>query len=158
MKDIAQLKFSDINNDTFVFYRAKSIRTTKENLIPITAYLNDFSRGIIAKYGNNIDESPYVFPILEEVNIAAEQHRKIQSFTRSISQHLKKLCVAIGLPEEVSTGWARHSYATGGVRQGKTMEFMSEALGHKDIKTTLNYFAGFEDETKKEFAKNLMSF
>jgi hypothetical protein len=38
------------------------------------------------------------------------------------------------------------------------MEFMREALGHSDMKTTLNYFAGFDDEAKKEFASTIMDF
>jgi hypothetical protein len=38
------------------------------------------------------------------------------------------------------------------------MEFISEALNHSDLSVTQNYFAGFEAETKKTFAKNIMNF
>ena len=38
------------------------------------------------------------------------------------------------------------------------MEFVSEAFNHHDLKTTQNYFAGFEDEQKKEIADKLMDF
>ena len=38
------------------------------------------------------------------------------------------------------------------------MEFMQESMGHKDMKTTMRYFAGFDDEAKKEFADKLMDF
>jgi integrase/recombinase XerD len=38
------------------------------------------------------------------------------------------------------------------------MEFVMEALGHADTKTTKNYFAGFEDKSKKEIAEKLMQF
>jgi integrase/recombinase XerD len=38
------------------------------------------------------------------------------------------------------------------------MEFVNEALNHSDMKTTKGYFAGFADETKKEFSEALMKF
>ena len=52
----------------------------------------------------------------------------------------------------------RHSFATISVRKGASMEFISEALNHSDLSVTKNYFAGFEDEAKKEFAKTLLDF
>jgi integrase/recombinase XerD len=38
------------------------------------------------------------------------------------------------------------------------MEFAQEALGHSNIKTTQNYFAGFDDDTKREYSKGMMDF
>jgi hypothetical protein len=38
------------------------------------------------------------------------------------------------------------------------MEFVSEALSHSNMKTTKGYFAGFEDEAKKELMETLMNF
>lgn len=37
-------------------------------------------------------------------------------------------------------------------------EFISEALGHSNIKTTLSYLDGFENETKKQFSFSLTKF
>lgn len=34
-------------------------------------------------------------------------------------------------------------------RNGASLEFISEALGHSDAKTTEHYLAGFDKETKK---------
>ena len=36
------------------------------------------------------------------------------------------------------------------------MEYTMEAIGHSNIKTTQNYFTGFDDETKQDFADNLL--
>lgn len=44
------------------------------------------------------------------------------------------------------------------MRQGASMEFIQESLGHNNMKTTQNYFAGFDDESKREFGKKLMEF
>ncbi len=158
MKDIALLRYGQLKEDHFSFYRAKTKRTTKEHLTPITVYLNEFSKEVISKYGSTPSENDYVFPILTELDSPLLQQRKIHAFTRLVNQHLKKLAIKIGLPDGISSIWARHSFATGAVRQGQSMDFMREALGHTDQKTTLNYFAGFENEAKKELAQNLMDF
>lgn len=62
------------------------------------------------------------------------------------------------LPLDLSTYWARHSFAANSIRKGASMEFISEALNHSDLSVTKNYFAGFEDKAKKEFANSLLDF
>jgi integrase/recombinase XerD len=157
MKDIAQLKSDQMEPDRFHFTRAKTARTKKAKQKPITVFLTETQPKVIATYGNSSSDAIYVFPIISESQSPEEQHRKIKNFTRSVNQHLKKLCRANGLPE-ISTYWARHSFATRAVNSGASMEFMRESLGHGDMKTTLNYFAGFDDSAGKELAKKLMNF
>ena len=159
IKDIALLQYKNIDSDKIIFYRAKTKRTSKRNLKPIIVYLNDFSKSIIEKYGNENKESDdFVFDIISLENSAEEQGKKIQNFTRYINQHLKKLCKANDLPEDISTYWARHSFATNSIKNGASMEFISESLGHSGLNTTKNYFAGFDNETKKKFSETLMDF
>ncbi|MBK6526241.1 MAG: tyrosine-type recombinase/integrase [Crocinitomicaceae bacterium] len=62
------------------------------------------------------------------------------------------------LPEDISTYWARHSYATNAIKKGASLEFIQESLGHENLKTTQIYFAGFDSDTKREFAQHLMDF
>ena len=38
------------------------------------------------------------------------------------------------------------------------MEFIGEALGHTDIKTTINYFKGFDDDKKREHSNKTFNF
>jgi site-specific recombinase XerD len=158
-KDIALLKFKDITNDKIEFVRAKTALTSKSNLKPITVYLNDFTNEIISKYGNeNKHSENLVFDIVNE-NLQPHQiQAKIKNFTRFTNQHLKKLCIKNDLPSEISTYWARHTFATNSIRNGASMEFISESLGHGNLKTTQGYFAGFDSETKREFAKKIMDF
>ncbi len=159
IKDVALLRYKDIQDGQIKFYRAKTRLTSKGNLKPVTAYLNEFSNNVIEKYGNE-DKTPdsLVFDILTDGLTAQQQQAKIKNFTRYINQHMKKLCKANGLPENISTYWARHSFATNAVRNGATMEFIQESLGHGSLQTTQGYFAGFDNETKKEFANSLMDF
>jgi site-specific recombinase XerD len=58
----------------------------------------------------------------------------------------------------LTTYVARHSFATILKRSGAPTEFISESLGHKDLRTTENYLDGFENATKQHFAKALLNF
>lgn len=159
IKDIVLLKYKDIEEDKITFYRAKTLLTSKGNSKPVTAYLNEYANKIIKKYGNEgKSRENLIFDILTKDLTLEQQRARIHNFTRFINQHIKNLCKANGLPEQISTYWARHSFATNAVRNGATMEFISESLGHGDLKTTQGYFAGFDSDTKKEFANKLMDF
>lgn len=157
MKDIALLKWSQVEVDRLTFIRQKTKRTKKNQQVVITVFLTDFHRDIISRYGNDPKATDYVFPIVVQDMDADKQHRAINNFTTYVNQHIKKLCKSNDLPT-VTTYWARHSFATVAVLKGASMEFMRESLGHSDMKTTLNYFAGFDDEAKKEFASTIMDF
>lgn len=159
VKDIALLRYEDIKGDTFTFYRAKTINTSKSDLRPVTVYLNSYTKSIIEKYGNKpAKKSEYVFPIISTKLSELEKHTKIKNFTKFINQNLKKLALSNAITSDISTYWARHSYATSAIRNGASMEFMMEALSHNNMKTTVGYFAGFEDKDKKDFSENLMKF
>jgi site-specific recombinase XerD len=121
--------------------------------------LSDFPLSVIEKYGKP-DKSPsnYIFPILTKGMSPEEQDRAVKNFTRFINQHIKNLSKAAGLTEEISTYWARHSFATNAIRNGASLEMIKESLGHNDLKTTLNYWGGFEDNVKREIADKLMEF
>lgn len=158
-KDVALLRYRDISGDSIEFIRAKTRKTSKTNMKAVTAYLNDYALSIIEKYGNPEKEPDnLVFDIITDGLHPQEQHIRIKNFTRAVNQGLKRLCKANGLPENISTYWARHSFATNAVRNGATLEFIQESLGHRNLTTTQNYFAGFEDETKREVAQKLMEF
>lgn len=159
VKDIALMRWENIRDRTLEFYRAKTINTGKKNLKPISVYLNDYAIGIIEKYGGK-DRQPrnLVFSILFDKMTEAEMHTGIKNFTKFINQNLKKLALANKLTGDISTYWARHSFATNAIRNGASMEYVGEALGHADMKTTMNYFKGFEDESKKDLMEKLMNF
>lgn len=158
IKDIALLKYEDIQDDKIIFYRAKTINTAKTNLKPVKVYLSEFAKTIIVKYGNrNKGKKDNIFSITDPAATENQNHFKIKNFTKFINQHIKKLAEANGLPGDISTYWARHSFATNAIRSGASMEFVSEALSHSDLKTTQNYFAGFDESSQKEFIENMMN-
>jgi integrase/recombinase XerD len=159
IKDIALLRWEDLQDEKLTFYRAKTINTGKADLRPVTVYLNDFSKAVIEKYGNvNREPKGLIFSIIEKEQDESTRYKRIKNFTRFINQNLKLLAVSNGITGEISTYWARHSFATKLIRGGAPIAFVSEALNHSNIKTTQIYFAGFEDSSKKELMKDLMNF
>lgn len=159
MKDIALLRWSDLNGDQLMFYRAKTITTSKKNLVPVTVYLTDFSKSVIAKYGSQSrDPKQFIFPILNSSQTKEDQHNQIKNFTRFVNQNFKRLAENVGIDEKISTYWARHSFATSAIRNGASIEFVSEALSHADMKTTKAYFGGFEEGSKRDLMNKLMGF
>lgn len=159
VKDLAGLKYSDIHGETIIYIREKTKRTTKGNLKPVVIYLNDYTKEFISKHGSP-DKAPgnYIFPIYQPGMTPAEKYRQSMNFTRFLNQHIKKLAISIGLNSEISTYWSRHTFATQAIRNGASLEQVSQALNHTDISTTKAYFAGFEDKAMKELSANLMKF
>ena len=155
-KDIALLKYSDIKNNSFTYFRAKTFGKSVEKT-PITVYLNDFSKSVIEKYGST-NKNGYVFTIIQLKEDSTEQYKKVKNFTRLVNDYIKRIAKRYDLPSDISTYWARHSFASNSIRKGASMEFISEALNHSNLSVTKNYFAGFEDEAKKGFAKNILDF
>ena len=159
IKDIVYLKWRNINDGQIEFVREKTKRTKKAKQKTIQVPLTDFAKSFIEKYGNSDrSKNSYVFPIINDDMSEEEKDQKKRSFTRFINQHLKNLAKDNGLNGDISTYWARHSFATTAVRKKASLEFVSEALGHSDLKTTKNYFAGFEDKTKKEILEDITDF
>jgi site-specific recombinase XerD len=84
------------------------------------------------------------------------EHTK--SFVRFINDWMKVILNKIGIDKKCTTYVARHTFSTVLKRSGASTEFIQEALGHCDIKTTENYLDSFEKETKKEFSSRLSAF
>lgn len=159
IKDIALLKYEDLQQGKIIFYRAKTINTAKADLRPVVVHLTDYAKSIIEKYGNaNKGPKELIFVILNKEQSEIDKFKGIKNFTRFINQNLKKLAKANNITSEISTYWARHSFATNAIRSGLSMEFVSEAFTHSSMKTTQGYFAGFEDTNKKELMESLMNF
>ena len=159
IKDIALLKYKNIEGDRIKYYRAKTINTKKGNLKEINVFINEYSESIITKYGNsNTNSDQVVFPIVKNTDDATEQKRKIKNFVSLINLHFNKIAKREGFEFKISSYWARHSFATVSIQKGASMEFISEALNHSSLNVTKGYFAGFEDDTKKAFADKLMDF
>ena len=87
-----------------------------------------------------------------------DQRQKKLNFISFLTLHFDKYAKSLGFKEKITTYWARHTFSTVAINKGMSIEFVGEALGHADIKTTMNYFKGFEKESKQKISNILLDF
>jgi len=159
IKDIARLKYKNIDQDSITFVRAKTERKQRQNQRSIVIPLTPEIRNIIKQWGNKpANPDQYVFPILSEGITPLRERAVIQQTTKNINNHIKAIVTKLKWKKTITTYNARHSFATVMKRSGASIEFISESLGHSNLSTTENYLASFEMETKRKLAKNLTNF
>lgn len=155
--DMLQLKYSNIVNGEIYFVRSKTSRTSKTKK-EVCVIVTPEMETIINKWGNeNRNSENNIFPYLTGKESALEEKKKIQYLIRSCNKRLKEISEAIGV-SGISTYTARHSYATVLKRSGANIAYISESLGHSDLKTTENYLASFERDEREKNAKLLTNF
>ena len=156
-KDIALLKYGNINGDFLEFRRAKTKRTTNNNSLPIMVPLDENLLYIIKKRGNKSKKKEdYIFPILKHGLTPQQEYDHIKTFVRNTNKRLTRVGIELGLSLKVTSYVARHCFATIQKNNNAPLAYISEALGHSNLKTTQNYFGRFEDEGLKVFHSALM--
>jgi len=159
IKDIAKLKYKNLDTKRISFIRAKTERSTKSNQKSIIAIRIPEINTIIEKYGNKYNEQEdYVFPILSQHDTPEQEYAKIQQATKTINKYTKRIGKELGFELSLTTYTARHSFATVLKRLGAPIEFISESLGHNNLKTTESYLDSFEDDTKESYQRKLLDF
>jgi integrase/recombinase XerD len=155
MRDICQLKRSDIHEDGFIrYFRQKTYNTTtdpEQIEVPITNHM----QYVIDHYGTGKD---YVFEVLDpKMNIEEKINAcdRFLTFVNDAMQRLAKLCK---IDSNCSSYVARHSFTTKLAREGTSMIFLQQALGHKHMSTTQNYVGKFQQDKKKEISATLENF
>ena len=155
--DMLNLKYSNVMNGEICFLRAKTIRTSKVKK-EVCAVLTPEMKAIIMKWGNKSQKpDDYIFGFLTGKETPFKEKDKIKSVTKRCNKRLKKIATILGI-EGLSTYTARHSYATVLKRSGANIAYISESLGHNDLKTTENYLASFEKEERVKNARLLTNF
>jgi integrase len=155
MKDVARLKYSNIDGNKIKLVRAKTADTVEEQTIidiPITRPI----RRIIDCWGIKPElPDQYIFDILKAEMTPEAEYKAIRQTVQTTNKNMEKVCKALGI-ERATTYTARHSFATVLKRSGASIEFISESLGHKSKQTTMNYLANFEDKEKEKWANMLL--
>ncbi|NDV97280.1 site-specific integrase [Dysgonomonas sp. 521] len=156
--DLVKLKYSDINDGEICFIRQKTERTSK-SIKRIRVALTPEMGTIIKKWGNTIDGDNYIFPYLTGNETALERKTITRELTRRINKRIKRIAEAVGIGRRnISTYTARHSFATVLKRSGANIAYISESLGHNDLKTTEHYLANFEKEERIKNSRLLTNF
>lgn len=159
VKDMARLKYKNIEGDILTFIRAKTERTSRQNRKSIIVVMPPFAQEAIKRWGNKA-ETPdsYVFPILTYGITPAQELSKVRQATKFINKYIKRISELTGIDKNLSVSTARHSFSTVLKRGGASIEEISEAMGHQNVRTTENYMDGFEIDRKRQYAKMLSGF
>lgn len=159
VKDVAMLKFKDIDGKFIRYIRSKTANTTRSNPQIISVYCSEDLQSIIERRGN-ADKSPdnYIFPVLSNGMDGYDKRHKIQLFTKLINTYMYEIGAELGITQKLSTMAARHSFSTQLKRSGVNIEAIRELLGHHNLKTTMSYLDSFEDASKVEQVANLLPF
>jgi len=159
IKDICRLRNKNLNEKTITFVRAKTERTGIKNQKNIVASRTPHINEIIKRQETrSLIPEQHVFPFLDGSESPQREHAKIGRVTKDINKWMGQIGKNLGIESKITTYTARHSFATMLKWGGAPTEFISESLGHMDLKTTENYLDSFEDETKEKYAKTLTDF
>ncbi len=141
--DLLTITREQINGRILTVVRKKTENTIIHDSQKIELYINDTAMSIIDKHGNG--SGKYVFDVVDFDDDPAKKRDKIKNFIRNTNQSLQAMAKKIDINPNISTIYARHSAASHGLASGATIGDISQALGHKNIKTTSNYISSLDD-------------
>lgn len=157
INDIARLKYSNINNGEIEFERTKT--KSKRKIKKIIFTIDEDIQSIIEKHGTKpVQKENFIFKILTKGLTPQQETAKIKQATKQCNKYLKRIACEIGINEDISTYYARHSFASMLKDSGESIEFISESLGHSNIIVTENYLNSFKSDKRKETQKKLKNF
>lgn len=154
--DMLNLKYSNIVDGEICFVRQKTERTTK-NRKEIRAIISPQIQTIIDKWGNKPLRENYIFPYMKGNETAIERKAIVRDVVKRINKRMKLIGQELGIGD-ITTYTARHSFATVLKRSGTNISYISESLGHTDLRTTEAYLASFEKEERSKNTQLLTSF
>ncbi|MBJ2123914.1 site-specific integrase [Flavobacterium sp. IB48] len=131
--DLIQLKKTDLYKETITYKRSKTE-------VIVNFKINDFWKDKIINYASAPD-SFYLFNIIHnnqnsEIYINNKKEKYLKIF---INKPLKKIITDLGIKKKITYYCARHSFATILKFNNISLDIIKEALGHKDIKSTMSY-------------------
>lgn len=152
-RDMATLKWSDIQENKVTYIRAK---TNKE----IRFTLNDRLKKILSYYRpvTGMDTNGYIFPVLDRRKhiTRPQQYNRIRKVITQVNKDLKTIAKKCGIETNLSTYVWRHTMASVLKNEkGVPVEIIKELLGHDSVTTTNIYLKNFDDEIADE-AMNLL--
>lgn len=110
-----------------------------------------------ANTNSSANPEDYLIDHLEESDSINKKYSSKQSLTSYINDHIKGLAIRIGINPDISTNYARHTFATQIVENGGGIELAKELLNHSSVRVTEGYFSGFPDSVKSKFIKKMFN-
>lgn len=165
MIDLCKLKEKNIDcteKETFLSFERTKTQRTKEHIVKIRLVLTPESLDVINKWGNqNRKEDDYIFPYFNPLKSLTGKERNVMErkivgyITRNVNRQLKHISTKLELPFTLTSGIARHTYATVLKNVGYSPAIIGPTMGHTNSKTTEIYLDSIGDEQIKEMSKSL---
>lgn len=155
--DLAHLEKSALENNILRYNRIKTKTPMSVEVLDSAIVKIDRLRSVRKSQPGCPD---YLLDILcgDKSRKDEKAYREYQSALRWFNNSLKELARALHLKSPVTSYTLRHSWATIAKYRGVSIEMISEALGHKSIKTTQTYLKGFGLEERTEVNKGNLSY
>ncbi len=156
-KDIAGIRWPDIDGSTLSFMRQKTKNKNKAHQKKVVVQLEQAVLDIIDKWGQ-MDTKPdgYVFPFFTEGMTEERKRAVCKQQIKNINKWIKKIAKLIEFDVVPTFMYARHSYATILRNTRVSVDFISQALGHSTLDTTQNYLDSFEANKVREYNSRLL--
>jgi integrase len=142
--DLAELKWSDLDNLQFTYTRNKTDVNLKIKLPekPIIKEILDFYK-IYRPYN-----TPYIFPILmKSMKDYSDEELKNRKYNviNYYNKKLKEIFKFLEIEKNITFYTARHTFATTALRNNVNINIIKQSLGHKRLSTTENYLDDFKE-------------
>lgn len=137
--DLMQLEKNSVTNKNISYYREKTG-------VAVKFKLNDTTEKIIEKYRSE-PESKFIFSILKTNNPSKTylKNKSQKYLTVYVNKYLKNIMTKLEINKNITYYCARHSFATALKFENVSIEIIREALGHKDINSTMSYLNSLPD-------------
>lgn len=150
--DIANLKWSNIQNSRLFYVRSKTKEPFNIDLLDPVLQILNYYRKI-----NDYTEGTYIFPILNEKHESAiSKDYRVDLVLKQVNKNLKKIGEIIGVKTKITTYVARHTFANVLKKGGAKISEISEAMGHDSEHTTQIYLESFENDKLDEITKSIL--
>lgn len=151
VKDFCLLKWENIKGNMLTYKRAKTLRSQRESK-NIAVALKPETMEIIKKWGQpSVNKDAFIFPHLNTKMNELQKMATYKQLTKIINKYVKQIANELEIDKNVTTYFARHSFATVLKRSGAKIEMISELLGHSNVGVTESYLDSFEnDQIQKE--------
>lgn len=142
--DLLHLNMSSIADDILEYHRMKTGSKVSIKLLDTT---HDTIK-LLEKSGMVVQSDDSSHSLFRVADKGIEYRsltgfKQYQSYLQGFNKLLGKLGKELGISAPISTYTIRHSWATMAKYAGVPIDMISESLGHKSIKTTQIYLAGF---------------
>jgi site-specific recombinase XerD len=153
LADAARLKYDDFyfsqGKRLMCFIRHKTHKTTSRKTEVVFPILPEI-RAILDRIAQPETKNTLVFNIIKDRMDEQRKDELIAQMNSNIRDRIRVVCKHLGIEQEPSPTWCRHSFATNLRDAGLPIEYISSMMGHtvsSGSSTTLRYLSDYNEAT-----------